>query len=421
MTKLPVIVVGGGPIGLVAASHLASRGIPFLLLEAGAPGAAITKWGHLRLFSPWRRNIDEVSAGILERTTDWKRPEPNYVPTGHELVSDYLEPLASCPSLSGSIQSGARAVSITRYQADRSSVKNRSALPFEVLYERQGHKHSALGRAVIDATGLMATPKPIGSNALTIPGESKAAAAGFITYGAPSPERSRKIGARILVIGAGHTAMQCIVGLAKSRVPGSLQWAIRQPEIWPLLRVEGSDRFPGRLALQAKARSTIADKSIEVIPHSKFERIDLGAASTLRMVWLNGEVRDYDHVVVATGYKPDYSLTSELQTAVDPVYECPAGMRKIIDVARGACAAVPVHGEQVLRHPEQDFYVAGMRSFGRASSFFLLAGYEQVRTIVAKLAGDDEASQPRAYMTMEEATLQEFLAEHPYYLETAFA
>jgi hypothetical protein len=38
------------------------------------------------------------------------------------------------------------------------------------------------------------------------------------------------------------------------------------------------------------------------------------------------------------------------------------------------------------------FYIAGMKSYGRAPTFLLATGYEQVRSIVAALAGDAEAA-----------------------------
>jgi hypothetical protein len=45
-----------------------------------------------------------------------------------------------------------------------------------------------------------------------------------------------------------------------------------------------------------------------------------------------------------------------------------------------------------LAHPEPDFYIVGMKSYGRAPTFLLLTGYEQVRSVVAALAGDWEAA-----------------------------
>ena len=51
------------------------------------------------------------------------------------------------------------------------------------------------------------------------------------------------------------------------------------------------------------------------------------------------------------------------------------------------------HGARELAHPEPDFYIAGMKSYGRAPTFLMLTGYEQVRSIVAHLAGDYQAAE----------------------------
>jgi hypothetical protein len=50
------------------------------------------------------------------------------------------------------------------------------------------------------------------------------------------------------------------------------------------------------------------------------------------------------------------------------------------------------HGFEELRHAEPDFYIAGMKSYGRAPTFLMLTGYEQVRSIVAALTGDLDAA-----------------------------
>jgi 2-polyprenyl-6-methoxyphenol hydroxylase-like FAD-dependent oxidoreductase len=84
LSELPVAVIGGGPVGLAAAAHLVTRGIPVKLYEAGETVAAhVRSWGHVRLFSPWRFNTDEASVSIL-RTHGWQEPPGDILPTGHD-------------------------------------------------------------------------------------------------------------------------------------------------------------------------------------------------------------------------------------------------------------------------------------------------------------------------------------------------
>ena len=81
-TDLPIAVIGAGPIGLAAAAHLIRRGARPIVFEAGpGVGHSIRQWGHVRMFSPWRYNIDGASRALLEQT-GWQAPDPDHHPTG---------------------------------------------------------------------------------------------------------------------------------------------------------------------------------------------------------------------------------------------------------------------------------------------------------------------------------------------------
>ena len=115
---LPVVVIGAGPVGLAAAAHLADRGLPFVVLEAGRePGAAVLQWGHIRTFTPWRYLTDPTAEKLLA-PTGWTRPGTTVPPTGAELVDHYLRPLAAL--LADGIRYGHRVLAVSRDGMDKS-------------------------------------------------------------------------------------------------------------------------------------------------------------------------------------------------------------------------------------------------------------------------------------------------------------
>ena len=85
-------------------------------------------------------------------------------------------------------------------------------------------------------------------------------------------------------------------------------------------------------------------------------------------------------------------MLGELRLDLDPAVESPRALASLIDPNVHSCGTVPPHGVEELRQPEANFFVVGMKSYGRAPTFLMLTGYEQVRSVVAALAGDLEAA-----------------------------
>lgn len=109
---------------------------------------------------------------------------------------------------------------------------------------------------------------------------------------------------------------------------------------------------------------------------------------------VNGGGRDVtvDELIVATGFRPDLAWLRELRVELDPALECPPALAPLIDPNAHSCGTVRPHGAVELAHPEPDFYIAGMKAYGRAPTFLLATGHEQVRSIVAEIAGDHAAA-----------------------------
>ena len=393
-TQLPVAVIGAGPVGLAAAAHLSSRGIEPVVFEAGdSVGASVREWGHVRVFSPWSYNIDPIAADLLERT-GWSAPASDAYPTGDEIVERYLEPLAAVPGIAESLHLRSRVVSVTRQGIDKLKDDGRDDAPYQLIVEEDGEERRYLARAVIDASGTWTRPNPVGAGGVLAAGERRHA--DRIAYGIPDvlgSARERYAGRRVLVVGSGHSAFNAIldlVTLRDSEPATEIVWAIRGAA--PARNYGGGsdDQLPARGALGATVRGLVADGSVEVVAGFQTRAID---SEDGRLVVDDGLRRlVVDEIIASTGVRPDLDLLRELRLELDDRVEAPRALAPLIDPNLHSCGSVPPHGVDELSHPDAGIYIVGMKSYGRAPTFLLRTGYEQVRSVVAALAGDWESA-----------------------------
>lgn len=397
----PVVVIGAGPVGLAAAAHLHERGLPFRVVEQGPQaGAAIAQWGHTRLFSPWEYNIDTAARRLLERH-DWSAPQDEVPPTGHELSAEYLAPLAATPEIAPAISYDTRVVAISRLGMDKTRTANRATTPFIARVEHDGGTVEDIqAAAVIDSSGIWSTPNPLGQAGLIAPGEYKAREQGLITQTLPDVlgrDRERFAGKHILVVGAGHSAANTLLELgelAEQNPDTRISWAVRSSDVTHVYGGEANDELAARGALGSRLRQLVESGQIAVHASLTITAFDTqGDRLQVHGTTPEGEkIIEVDTLVPATGFRPDLSILSELRLALDPAVEAPAQLGPLIDSEFHSCGSVEPHGEKVLAHPEDNFYIAGMKSYGRAPTFLMATGYEQVRSIVAALAGDQESA-----------------------------
>lgn len=404
----PVIVIGAGPIGLAAAAHLLERHQDVRILEAGdSAGAAIAEWGHIKLFSTWRYNIDAASRRLLETPTDtyagdWKAPRETRLPTGSDMVAAYLAPLAAHPAMAPRITYGRRVTKVTRIQSDGTGVdKTRSARREDSLFlvrtETATGTEDVLARAVIDASGTWAMPNPVGRSGIEAIGETKARAAGFITSPLPDPlgaALERFAGKTVLVLGAGHSAANTLISLGRlrqQRPDTQILWGLRG--VANPVRLYGggvADELPARGQLGISLRRFVENGDITILENLAVASLETG--DRLRVNLADDRSFLVDLVVPATGFRPDLSILSELRLDMDQIVEAPRELGPLIDPEFHSCGTVTAHGERVLSHPETGFYLVGMKSYGRAPTFLMATGYEQVRSIAASMAGDRAAA-----------------------------
>lgn len=396
LTQLPVVVIGAGPVGLAAAAHLHERGIAFTVLEAGdTPGAAVRQWGHVRVFSPWRYNIDPAARRLLD-DAGWVAPDIEALPTGAELVTAYLQPLAELPALKPHLRYGTRVEAISRPGLDRLRTAGRDTTPFLV---RLADGEEILARAVVDASGTWGTPNVLGASGLPARGERDATR--YLEHALPDVlggDRDRFAGRHTLVVGAGHSAANTLLSLAElaAEQPGTeVTWAIRSSSPARSYGGGDADALPARGALGSRLRTHVDAGRIRLLTGFSVHALtptDDRVTVLVRHADGSEEAVTVDRIVAATGFRPDHSIAAELRLDLDPVMGATRALAPLIDPNEHSCGTVPPHGVDELSHPEPGYYAVGMKSYGRAPTFLMATGYEQVRSVVAALAGDWRAA-----------------------------
>lgn len=192
-------------------------------------------------------------------------------------------------------------------------------------------------------------------------------------------------GRTLLVAGAGHsaqTAIRDLVGFAE-RQPGTrVIWALRRTE--PTWQIDPADPLPERAHLTERAVEIAAGASdaVEVLTgvtvaavRHDGEKIE----ATLERADGSTLTRQVDLILSLTGYIGDASLHRQLQ-----VHECYAtsGPMRLAAalLARGSanCLEQVSHGADTLTNPEPDFYILGIKSYGRSPGFLMQVGWSQV-------------------------------------------
>lgn len=397
LATLPVAIIGAGPVGLAAAANLVERGLDFVVYEAGDEVAAsIRTWGHTRLFSPWKHVVDPASRRLLE-ATGWLVPAPDSLPSGAELVERYLEPLAALEPIASRIRTGVTVEAVTRRGMDRTRTANRAATPFLLRVRTADGIDEFTARAVIDASGTYDQPNSLASSGLDPLGLAEVA--DRVTHALPDVlgrERARFAGRHTTVVGAGHSAantLLALAALAEEEPTTRITWLIRNANAVRVTTSE-DDELVARATIGRRVDRLVASGRIEVV--DRFETVRLGRTDAgVRLHGLRGDdlvEHETDLVVNATGFRPNLDMLREIRLDLDEIVQAPRRLAPLIDPNLHTCGTVEPHGFAELEHPEPGFFLAGMKSYGRAPTFLLATGYEQVRSITAWIAGDQAAA-----------------------------
>ena len=406
-----IAIIGAGPVGLEAALRARVEGYDAVVYESATVGEHFRRYGPMRLFTPFHMNSTGLGRERL-RAAGVKLPADEEILTGAELRERYLLPLARLEELSGVVVEGARVIAIARDGFTKARTGSRAGSPF--LLRIQGARGQRLERAdaVIDASGVYATPNATGPSGLPAEGEERIQEQlESHLPDLPGEARPRYAGRRILLVGDGRSAATAVADLdelvrsggegAKTRVDwvhrargGSAFAPIPRTELEQLPVLRELDQRAGRIVRESSWLRRHEGATI-----LSYRAIPSGAIEVTLSDPPGKERRfEVDRVLALVGYRPDLSLFRELQIHLCYASEGPMALAAAILGAQGSdpasgkgCLDQVAHGPESLKNPEPDFYVLGAKSYGRNPNFLLSLGHRQIEDVMTLLG----AAEPR--------------------------
>lgn len=405
-TPARIAVLGAGPIGLEAALYARYLGYEVQVFERGHVAENVRRWGHVRLFTPWSMNCTSLGLQALWcQDSDWQPPPDDALLTGRQFAETYLLPLARSDLLVDSVNERTQVVAVGRdalLKGELAGEAVRGDDDFRLLVRTaEGDERYERADVVIDATGTYGHHNWLGPGGIPALGEQ--ALADRIQYGLPDVlggERERYADRHVLVVGAGYSAATSVVALAElaRAAPATrVTWVTRlEGEPDGPIRLLAADRLAQRdqLARAANALARQTDGPVAFRGETCVEALHGESATGPMRVELGGRHSgpiEVDAVIANVGYRPDNSLYAELQ-----VHECYASggpMRLALALAGKSsadCLDQAPSGAQALMTTEPNFYILGMKSYGRDSRFLLRLGHEQVRELFSVIGDRPE-------------------------------
>jgi thioredoxin reductase len=378
-----VLVIGAGPMGIAAAIGAADRGADVTVLERGEVGASLRMWGPTRFFSPLHMN---VSPRMRELLGD-ELPDPDALLTGEEYADRVLLPLVGREPLRGRVRTGHTVVAVGRKGLTRTDYAGhplRAERPFRVLCDND---ETFEADVVLDASGGLVLPRPMGVGGLPPRGESRLSRRPIRTLGELDSQLENLRGKRVLVLGDGHSAANAIgvlAALANESPSTRIVWATRAANRRPCEEVP-NDPLPERRAVVDFAND-LAENPPEFLRVERRAMIDTVAQNNghVEITLTGGRTVQADAIAAFTGYRPDSRFISELTVETSPVTEGGARLYRAISCITD-CLSIPAVKPEDLQSGEPGFYFVGSRSYGRSNGFLLRTGLMQLETILGNL------------------------------------
>jgi thioredoxin reductase len=369
-TGTKLLILGAGPVGLEAALRGVASGFDVTVIESGAQVAEyVGRWGFAKMFTPfgWNSTTLGLQTLLADRLAK-DLPKADTFQSGKEFRETYLVPLSQCAALRDRIKLQTTVLSVGRYGARKGEAGPRTT-PFRVVLRGPNNVEAVESADLIfDCTGTYSRPNWLGDGGTPALGEL--ASRQFIPYWLEDVRGSKKpqyLGKSILVIGHGASAASTIGDLstlAEENASTWITWLTGHNRGVPIARIPNDPlRERDRQAARANGLATRGEGNIEHVADVRIDEVHCaGADRGYRVVGRIGKTAhtwEAEKLIANIGYKPDITMTSELNVGE------PTG---------------------AWQTAEPGYYVFGAKSHGRNGQFLLRDGYEQLNQVFGILA-----------------------------------
>lgn len=328
-----------------------------MIFEKGSQiASSMREWGHVSLFTTWEESMDVVVKKLLANN-NIELPVENTCPTGGEFVKRYLKPLTNIDVIKRNLFTNTEVQSITaQNETDEAQ--------FRIEYVQRNTPKMVESKVVIDASGSWGNFNSITDQDFI---NSK------IYYGIPSIGYISKNyqNKNLAVIGNGHSAMNSILAIQQNS-NSKIDWIIRSEKA-----KFGLSKVGGRSSeLEQSIAALIDSGSIRLINNFDTDKIEVSQSSKYLLSSVNKlNSGPYDYVIANTGAIPNYQILKNINLDLDSKFQTASKLANQIDPKLHSCDTVSyTFADTIITH--QNYYVVGMKSFGKASNFLLSSGYK---------------------------------------------
>jgi len=400
-TPAHIIIIGAGPIGLETALYARYLGYQVTLIEKGEVCQHVLQWQHISMFSPFGDNSSTLGrAAIAGQSPEHPLDTLDQLQTGAQWFKNYLEPLSHTDLIDDHIRTNTKVLSVSRswlIKTDLADQQSRVADTFRVLIQDGKQETVMTADIVIDTSGVLGQPNPIGAGGGTAIGEINCHTQ-FHRLSPTAEHAATLTNQRILVVGSGHTAAHTLVNLTQTRstADATITWITRNSNQLGIATI-ADDPLSNRRDLVQQANQTPSNKQVTRIAGTSIHRITQQDAGTFEVELHQHDDGEndgtsitlvVDQIFAHTGFQPDNSIFRELQVHLCYATEGPIKLAaKLLDHGSEDCLdQSPVYATDLI-NPEPNFYVLGVKSYGRNSNFLFSVGLQQIKQLF-QIIGD---------------------------------